>query len=289
MSAQSQATAQQGLPEDRQVSQPADDWPRLKGDGAAVRPVRARSSTLAWATPELPPAQATPPVSTLAQVTALLLHQQTVSQPAAEVQRPRRIFPYQEFASNLDPGTVKARYLVGPIDPTIVYVGDLDDRHAPDLLVRAMPSILKKQPQARLVIVGDGDLLWPLRVMSRYMLLDHAIRIVGHVGGREVCELIAACDVVAIPSREQTEDWQILSGWSARRPVVATHPVSGELCRHEEDSVLIDPRAADCAAGIERVLSDPDLGRHIARRGYQRVVAEFGEPVPQTKAEELQA
>lgn len=188
---------------------------------------------------------------------------------------PARSFPFEEFASDLDPAVVKARYLVGPVDPTILFVGDLDDRHGPDLLIRAMPSLLKNHPQTRLVIVGDGPLIWPLRVMSRYMLLDYAVRIVGHVDGREVRELIAAADIMAVPSRVKTEDWQILAGWSAHRPVVASNHVSEDLCRHEEDSVLVYPNPGSCVWGLERVLFDADFGRRIGERGYQRVTSEF--------------
>ena len=81
------------------------------------------------------------------------------------------------------PGAIKARYQVGPVDPTILYVGDLDTRYGPDVIVKAMPAILRNHKQARLIVVGDGDLLWPLRVYSRYLLLDYAVRLVGHLDG----------------------------------------------------------------------------------------------------------
>lgn len=194
--------------------------------------------------------------------------------PAREAKAPARKFPYQEFASNLDPAVVKARYLVGPIDPLILFVGDLDERHAPDLLMRAMPPILKKHPQVRLVIVGDGDLLWPLKVMSRYMLLDYAVRITGHVGGRDVRELIAASDIMAVPSREQTEDWQILSGWSARKPVVASPAVARGVCLHEENALLVDSDPGALVAAFDRVLSNRELGRRIGDSGYRKVTDE---------------
>ena len=159
---------------------------------------------------------------------------------------PARSFPWREFVSDLDPAVVKARYQIGPTDPTILFVGDLDERHGPDLLMRVMPALLKGHAQARLVVVGDGPLLWPLRVMSRYMLLDYAVRVTGHIGGREVRELVAAADIMAVPSRASTEDWQILSAWSARRPVVAARVAADGLCREGEDSLLIEPEAALC-------------------------------------------
>lgn len=209
--------------------------------------------------------------------------QQRFDQPANDVSlpepaKPARSFPYQEFVTTLDPATVKARYLVGPIDPTVLFVGDLDERHGPDLLIRAWPTVLKKHPQARLVLVGDGALLWPLKVMSRYMLLDYAVRIVGHVGGREVRELIAAADVMAVPSRVQTEDWQILSGWSARRPVVATAAVAQGLCNHQRDGMVVEPEASAWTGALDRVLSDPGFGRQLGEQGYLRILSEFAGP-----------
>lgn len=189
---------------------------------------------------------------------------------------PARSFPYHEFQSDLDPAVVKARYQVGPTDPTLLFVGDLDERHAPDLLVKAMPALLKKHPQARLVIVGDGALLWPLRVMSRYMLLDYAVRIPGHIGGREVRELVVAADIMVVPSRVDTEDWQILSAWSARRPVVATPAAANQLCRHDKDSVLTAAEAPALVGALDRVLSDPDFARRLGEGGHRKLLRELG-------------
>src|SRR5262249_4009279 len=74
----------------------------------------------------------------------------------------RQPFPVEQFESKLDPGEVKARYQVGPVDPTILYLGDLNERYGPDVLLKAMPAILRNHKQARLIVVGDGDLYWPL-------------------------------------------------------------------------------------------------------------------------------
>jgi glycosyltransferase involved in cell wall biosynthesis len=210
-----------------------------------------------------------------------------VPECAPRVVQARNAFPVDEYALDVDPGAIKARYDVGPVDPTILFIGDLDERHGPDLLMRAMPAILKNHAQARLVVVGDGTLLWPLKVMSRYMLLDPVVRLVGHVGGRQVRELIAASDVVVVPSRVRTEDWQILSGWSAKRPVVATYQVAEGICRHEEDSVLIYGNPASVVWGIERVLFDRELGQRIAHKGHAEVVQRFGWDPVATQIESL--
>ncbi len=113
-----------------------------------------------------------------------------VPECAARLTAARQPFPVAPFNSKIDPGQVKARFQVGPIDPTILYVGDLSDRYGPDLLVKAMPAILRNHPQARLIVVGDGPQYWTLRVYSRYLLLDHAIRFPGSVVGQAMHELV---------------------------------------------------------------------------------------------------
>jgi glycosyltransferase involved in cell wall biosynthesis len=199
----------------------------------------------------------------------------------------RQPFPVQHFPGELDPGAVKARYQVGPVDPTILYIGDLDERYGPDLLVKAMPGVLKNHKQARLIVVGDGNLYWPLRVYVRYLLLEHAVRLVGHVEDKPLRELIQAADIIAVPSREGTPWWPILAAWAARRPVVATHEAAPGLLAHEQDSVLCYPSPDSCVWGIERVLFDPELGRTVAKQGREKLEERFGWNSVAAQVEEL--
>jgi glycogen(starch) synthase len=199
----------------------------------------------------------------------------------------RRPFPLEKFQKSLDPGAVKARYQVGPVDPTILYLGDLDDRYGPDLLVKAMPPVLRNHPQARLVIVGDGPLYWPLRVYSRYLLLDHAVRLVGHLLDEPLHELIQAADLVIVPSREPTPWWPIQAAWAARRPVAATHNAAPGLLEHEHDCVLFHPNENSTVWGIERLLFDPDLCRTLGERGADKLEERFGWNIVAEQVEEL--
>jgi glycosyltransferase involved in cell wall biosynthesis len=201
----------------------------------------------------------------------------------------RSVFPVERFRRGIDRGAVKARYQVGPIDPTILYVGDLTERYGPDLLIKAMPAVLKNHPQARLVIVGDGGDYWPLRVYARYLLLEHAVRLPGSVEGVALDELIEAADVVAVPSREPTPWWPILAAWAARRPVVATHNTAPGLLEHEKDAVLCYPNVNSCVWGVERVLFDAELARTMADNGLSMLNERFGWGGVAEQVEELMA
>jgi glycosyltransferase involved in cell wall biosynthesis len=164
----------------------------------------------------------------------------------------------------------------------------LNERYGPDLLVKALPAVLKNHPQARLVVVGDGDLHWPLKVYARYLLLEHAVRLVGNVEGQALHELLQAADVIAVPSRDSTPWWPIQAAWAARRPVVATHPAApAGLLEHERDGILVYPSENSLVWGIERILFDAGLRQAMADRGGEKLDERFGWGNVAAQVEEL--
>ncbi len=211
----------------------------------------------------------------------------SVPECAERVTQALELFPVWDFEADLDPGTIKARYEIGPLDPVILYVGDLNERYGPDLVLKAMPAILRNHPQARLVVVGDGDLFWSLRVYARYLLLEHAVRMVGHLQGQPLHELIQAADMVVVPSRESTPWWTIQAAWAGRRPVVTTHGNAPALTAHEQDAVLVYPSENSVVWGVERVLFDADLREALGRNGRQKLDERFGWGALAAQVEEL--
>lgn len=189
----------------------------------------------------------------------------------------RKPFPVETFQSSIDAGAIKARYNIGPTDPTVLFVGDLDERHGPDVLMKSAPAILKNHPQARFVFVGDGPSLWPIRVIARYLMLEQVVRIVGHLEGQPLAELIQAADIVAVPSREATEWWPVQAAWAAGRPVVTTHALAKDLrLQHEHNAVLVYPHESSFVWGVERLLFDWDLAAALGTHGNQQLKDEFG-------------
>ncbi len=200
----------------------------------------------------------------------------------------RPMFPTREFETRLDPGAVKARHQIGPIDPTILYIGDMDHRHGPDVLMKSIPAVLRNHKQARFAFVGDGELFWPMKVHSRYLLLDPVVRLLGHLADRPLFDLVQAADIVVVPSREATEWWPVQAAWAAGRPVVVTEPVAKAMrLEHEQDCVQIYAHESSCVWGIERLLYDEALRTAIARRGRQKLDERFGWSVIAEQVEEL--
>ncbi len=86
--------------------------------------------------------------------------------------------------------------------PTVVTVGRLVDRYkGHDVMVRAMPLVLARVPDAQWIVIGDGSLRESIRRLSDAYGLNGAIRIEGAVTDEARDDLLSRGHVFAMPSR----------------------------------------------------------------------------------------
>ena len=181
-----------------------------------------------------------------------------------------------QFDYAVDAGEVKRRYAMGPLDPMILFVGRMVVQKGPDILVRTMPSILRDHPHAKFVFVGDGHMKEDVCRIGHQLGVAHAMRVLGVVRGRELTNLFKACDVVAVPSRNEPFGIVILEGWSAHKPVVSTKRGGpAEFVWHEINGLHVDDTPESVAWGLGTLIADHDRCRWMGRNGRATVDAAF--------------
>ena len=57
-----------------------------------------------------------------------------------------------------DPGAIRPNYGIGPMDLMVLFSGRMTYQKGPDLLVEAIPMILRYHSRTKFVFAGDGDL-----------------------------------------------------------------------------------------------------------------------------------
>jgi glycosyltransferase involved in cell wall biosynthesis len=180
------------------------------------------------------------------------------------------------FDYAIDPGEVKRRYAIGPMDPTILFVGRMVVQKGPDILVRAMPSLLRFYPNAKFVFVGDGHMKNDVCGLAHRLGVAHALRMLGTKTGREVTDLFKACDILAVPSRNEPFGIIILEGWSAGKPVVCTKRGGpAEFVWHNVNGLQIDDTPDSVGWGLGTLLADHNRCRWMGRNGRTTVDAVF--------------
>lgn len=182
----------------------------------------------------------------------------------------------RSFDRVVDPGDVKRRYAMGPLDPMILFVGRLTVQKGPDILVRTMPGVLRYYPNAKYVFAGDGHMRGELCTIAQQLGVGHALRMLGQLGGRELVELFKAADVVAVPSRNEPFGIVILEAWSAGRPVVSTKRGGpAEFVWHGVNGLQVEDTPDSVSWGVGTLLADYQTGCWMGRNGRAAVDAVF--------------
>lgn len=155
--------------------------------------------------------------------------------------------------------------------PIVLTCARLDDQKGHPVLFRAAAEI----PDAIFALAGDGPLRGELEAeVARLGLGDRVV----FLGRRsDVPDLLAACDVFALPSLYEGTSLAVLEAMAAGRAVVSSS-IGGtdELIEDGVSGLLVAPGDATALGGaIERLLGDPELRASMAARARERARAEF--------------
>ncbi len=181
--------------------------------------------------------------------------------------------PVHKYDGWIDPAAIKAFYGIGPMDPTVLFAGRLTVQKGPDLLLEAVPHLLRHHRGAKFVFAGDGHLRWDLQNRAHHLGVAHATRFVGHHNGQQLINLYKACDAVCLPSRNEPFGITALEAWAAGKPVVASkNGGPDEFVWHNVNGLKIYPSTDSVGWGIGTLFTNFEWARWMGRNG--RIAAE---------------
>ncbi|MBI1243815.1 MAG: glycosyltransferase [Alphaproteobacteria bacterium] len=161
-----------------------------------------------------------------------------------------------------------------PSDAKLVLaLGRLHKNKAFDVLLEAVARV----PAAHLWIAGAGDLDAALKAQAARLGIDARVRFLGW--RQDVAALLAACDVLACPSRHEPLGNVVIEGWAHGKPVVAAESAGpAALIRDGETGLLVPvDDAAALAQALDAVLADPARAGRLAQAGEAAYQAEYTE------------
>jgi phosphatidylinositol alpha-1,6-mannosyltransferase len=167
--------------------------------------------------------------------------------------------------------------------PTIVTIARIEERYkGHDTLVRALPLVLAKVPDAQWVVIGDGSLRPGLEALADSYGVAQAIRFLGAISDDERNVWLRRARLLAMPSRLPAggfagEGFGIvyLEAGAYGKPVVAGN-VGGALdaVRDGETGLLVDPTDPLLVAeAITRLLLDAEFARRLGEAGRRHALA----------------
>lgn len=153
-----------------------------------------------------------------------------------------------------------------PGESVVGTVGRLDAQKGIIYFLRAAAEVLRRRPEVRFVVAGDGPLLEQYREEARALGIAERTVFTGFC--EDVPALQSLFDVQVFPSLWEGTPLTLFEAMSMSRPIVST-AVDGlaEILKDRENGLLVpacDPPAL--AAAMVELLEHPGLARDLAMR-----------------------
>ncbi len=167
---------------------------------------------------------------------------------------------------------IKKRFSL-PEGKTLLFVGRLIPYKGVEYLMESVPEILKREHDAKLVIIGSGKLENKLKIMSKALGIGSRVVFLGSV--KNIVPYYHACDVFILPSVNRAEAFGMvqLEAMACGKPVISTEVGSGTsfVNRNGESGIVVRPKNSKALSNaILKLLGDGTLRRRMGNNAYRR-------------------
>ncbi len=160
----------------------------------------------------------------------------------------------------------------------VLFVGRLVLPKGIGYLIRAMPAVLKEVPEAKLVIVGEGEEQKKLVALVRNLALEDKVEFRGYVKFKELVKSYRAASVFVLPSFTRLENFGIvlLEAMACRTPVIASDIPGVRENITKANGLLFPPRDVDSLAdSIITIISDDEKVKRMGEAGRKLVEEKY--------------
>lgn len=160
---------------------------------------------------------------------------------------------------------------------SLLYVGRLAAEKGLDLLIDALPGIVRERPDVVLTVAGTGPMEGALRSQGRRLGVESRIRFRGVVENAKLPELYRQATMLVLPSFREGFGLVCAEALACECPVVASDlPALRDIVRDGESGFLFSPGSSDeLADRILRLLADPGLQRRFGEAGREWVMRHY--------------
>jgi len=187
------------------------------------------------------------------------------------------------FRPDVDGSGVRAKYRLDD-RPVIVCVSRLVPRKGQDALIRSLPAILRRVPDALLLLVSPGPYRSTLERLARAGGVVDRVIFTGEVPWDDLPAYYAAGDVFAMPCRTRRGGLDVegfgivyLEASATGKPVVAGNSGGSlDAVRDGETGYVVDGRDLDAIADrVATLLDDRELATRMGAAGRAWVEREW--------------
>lgn len=173
-------------------------------------------------------------------------------------------------------GDLRREWGVKPDALVLGFVGRMTAQKDPLALIAAFPAVLRANPRAVLVLVGEGELKEDARRLAASLGLGEN-KVVFEKFRTDIPDVLAAMDVFCLPSLWEGLPIGLMEAMAMKKAVLATRvDGSKELVAADVNGVLVPPGdPAALTEGLVRLATDPGLRARLGARARETIAGGF--------------
>jgi len=176
----------------------------------------------------------------------------------------------------------------GITNPIILFVGRLVTEKGIEYLLQAFSSVVKKVPEAKLVIIGKGPKEEELRSLQIKLGIPHVF-FLGVVENAIMPNIYAGADVVVLPSIREPFGNVVLEAMASGKPVIGSY-VGGmkDTIIHGVTGYHIQPmNSRQICKFLLKVLCNKSLREQLGENSRKRAISNYDEEFLIKKIEKI--
>ncbi|MFQ5998394.1 MAG: glycosyltransferase family 4 protein [Candidatus Bathyarchaeia archaeon] len=178
------------------------------------------------------------------------------------------------------------RFRLRKTDTVILYVSRMDFVKSQDIAIKALPLVLKKYPDVKLLLVGNGSFsgtrsgglahpkssLWKTQneeIAKECGVVENVI-FSGHLSEDRVRTAYSRADMCLLPSRTEGFGLTIIEAWQYKKPVIVSRGAGvAELINEGVNGYTFEPgNVEDLASKIEIFMSNKEKAVKLGESGF---------------------
>jgi phosphatidylinositol alpha-1,6-mannosyltransferase len=184
-----------------------------------------------------------------------------------------------DLFANADGADMRRQLGLGD-DPTILVIAKHSSRKRLDLMLKAMPHVWEAIPNARLLLAGGRSAYTPtLEAMIAAIPTEWRSRItlVNDFAEADKPALLAASNLLALPSSIESFGIVLLEAWATAKPVVGVDQGAvATIIDNGVDGLHFNyPHPQSLAAACVTLLTQPDTAARMGQAGLEKVRARY--------------
>ena len=153
--------------------------------------------------------------------------------------------------------------------PLVLFVGTHYPYKGIETILLAAPQVWARFPDARFLFVGTPT-PYSRRLFARHA--DPRLLQLGTANSQTKTDVLAACDLLCVPSMQESFGGVYTEAWASGKPVIAADiPATREIISNGSDGYLVRPDPSDLAGRICTLLGDPALRERMGQAGRAKV------------------